>query len=118
MKRIIGFLLLVIFNGAFCYTQQPFEISVISSSEDNDGIKFDLSVYPNPTHTFLIVTVGNFISDNLSYQLYDVNGKLLENEKLIDAETSINMVMLLPSVYFLRVSYDNTAVKTFKIAKY
>src|SRR4030042_5256555 len=33
--------------------QQPYEIFVISSSEDRYGITFELSVYPNPASTNL-----------------------------------------------------------------
>jgi hypothetical protein len=55
--------------------------------------------------------------DNLSYQLYDMNGKLLQNRKVDGNETVITMGNLVPSTYFLKVTDNQKEVKTFKIIK-
>ena len=54
---------------------------------------------------------------DLSYQLYDMNGKLLENKKVTGNETSIVMSNLVPATYFVKVTEGNKEVKTFKIIK-
>jgi hypothetical protein len=41
----------------------------------------------------------------------------LENKKLDDIETNIQMDKLAPSFYFLKVTDNNQEVKTFKITK-
>ena len=97
--------------------QQPYEIFVISSIEERYGITLQLSVYPNPASTNLKLISVNCTTGNLTYQLYDANGKLLENKKLDDVETNIQMDKLAPSVYFLKVTDNNKEVKTFKIIK-
>ena len=97
--------------------QQPYEIMVISSSEDIYGINLELSVYPNPTSEYLKLKVVNYTNGNLTYQLYDVNGKLLENKEIDGVVTNIQMNMLVPSIYYLKVSANNIEVKTFKIIK-
>jgi hypothetical protein len=97
--------------------QQPYEIFVISSIEDRNGINLELSVYPNPAGTYLKLVSVNCTTRNLTYRLYDANGKLLENKKLDDVETIIQIGKFAPSIYFLKVADNNKEVKTFKIIK-
>ena len=97
--------------------QQPFEISVVTGLEEAKGINLICSVYPNPTTYFLTLKVENYDKENLSYQLYDVSGKLLENKKLDGTETSIVMSNLVPATYFLKVTQNTIEVKTFKVIK-
>jgi hypothetical protein len=59
----------------------------------------------------------DYTPGNFSYQLYDLNGKLLENKKLEKCETIISMDELARSVYFLKVIDNKTEVRTFKIVK-
>ncbi|MBL7138786.1 MAG: T9SS type A sorting domain-containing protein [Bacteroidales bacterium] len=95
--------------------QQPYEIYSIGIEETEGQIL--LTVYPNPTTDFLILKVENYDNENLFYQLYDISGKLLENEKLGGNETSIDMSNFLPATYFLKVIDNNKEIKTFKIIK-
>jgi hypothetical protein len=97
--------------------QLPYEIFIIHNSEDNYEICIELSVYPNPVGDRLRLIVVNGTSGNLTYQLFDVNGKLLENKKLDYIETEIPTDMLAPSVYLLKVTDNMKEVKTFKIIK-
>ena len=97
--------------------QQPYEIFVISSNEGRYEINLELSVYPNPTSVYLKLISTNYTTGNLTYQLCDINGKLLESKKLDDAETYIQMDKLIPTVYFLKVTDNNKEIKTFKIIK-
>jgi hypothetical protein len=98
--------------------QQPYEIMVISSIEDKYVISLELSVYPNPVSDYLILKAKDNTSFNLTYRLFDTNGKLLENKKLDGPETNILMDKLAPSIYYLKVSDNDKEVKTFKIIKY
>lgn len=95
--------------------QQAFEISVFTGQEDIKGIGLTVSAYPNPTTDFLNLDVENQYNTNLSYQLFDMNGKLLETKKLKGDHTIIGMSHLAPSIYFLKVIQNNKVVKTFKI---
>jgi len=98
--------------------QQPYEIFDIGNAVDDYGISLELSVYPNPASDYLMLKVKNYTSGNLTYQLYDANGKLLENKEVVDAETTIQMNELSPAIYYLKVNDNDTEVKTFKIVKY
>jgi len=97
--------------------QQPFEISVVTGIEEALGISLEIMVYPNPTTDFLTLSVDNFEVSNLSYYLYDINGRLLETQKLEGKQTSIAMSNLVPATYFLKVSEGRKELRTFKIIK-
>ena len=105
-------------NGSVAQgVQQPFEISVVTGIEEAKGINLMVSAYPNPTTDFLTLKVENYDNTNLSYQLLDMNGKLLESKKLECNQTSIVMSNLVPATYFLKVIQGEKEVKTFKIIK-
>jgi hypothetical protein len=100
--------------------QQAYEFFVVTGLEEATGIMLNLSVYPNPTTDFLTLKVDvstqlNFQS--MSYQLYDLNGKLIENKNLTGNEASIDMKNRVPASYFLKVIDVNKEVITFKIIK-
>ena len=97
--------------------QQPYEISVITAIEQAQGINLSVRAYPNPTTDYLTLSISEFDISNLSYQLYDMNGKLLQSEKITGNQTSIVMSNLVPATYFVKVIQGNKEVKTFKIIK-
>jgi hypothetical protein len=49
--------------------------------------------------------------------LYDMNGKLLQSEKIAGKQTSIVMSNLVTATYFVKVVQGNKEVKTFIIIK-
>ena len=97
--------------------QQSFEISVVTAIEEAKGINLSVSAYPNPTTDYLTLRIEEFDISNVSYQLYDINGKLLKNEKITGNQTSIVMSNLVPATYFVKVLQESKVVKTFKIIK-
>lgn len=96
--------------------QQAFEISTTIGIEET-GIQLVCSAFPNPTVDNLLLTVVNNLNDDLSYQLFDLNGKLIDANSIHSENTTINMESLPPAGYFLKVKQDNTEIKTFKIIK-
>jgi hypothetical protein len=97
--------------------QQPYEISVVTAIEEAKGIDLMVSAYPNPTTDFLILSIDNFEIRNLSYQMFDMNGKILQNGKITDKLTNISLGNYVSAVYFLKVADANREIKTFKIIK-
>ncbi len=102
--------------------QQPYEISVVTGIEESKGINLSVSAYPNPTTDYLTLTINDNVKTRhalslLSYQLYDMSGKLLQSEKITGNQTSIVMSNLVPATYFVKVIQSNKEVKTFKIIK-
>ncbi|MDP2386351.1 MAG: T9SS type A sorting domain-containing protein [Bacteroidota bacterium] len=105
-------------NGSVAQgVQQPYEISVVIGLADAVDISLSFSVYPNPTTDFLKLNTGNYKSQNLLYQLSDMNGKILESKKTQPVETTISMLNNASGIYFLKVMDNNNELKTFKIIK-
>jgi hypothetical protein len=96
--------------------QQPYEISTVTGIEVED-VTLDYAVYPNPTAGMLRLVISAPDPEDFSFQIYDLNGKLLGNKKITGNETDISMDHLPGSVYFLKVIRDNSKVKVFKIVK-
>ncbi|MGB0882451.1 MAG: T9SS type A sorting domain-containing protein [Vicingaceae bacterium] len=97
--------------------QQPYEISVITGI-NKTTIHLEMSVYPNPTTNYLSLKVGSEKLESLTYQLIDLQGKVIENTKVTANNTTIKMEALPKAIYFLNVSDNNQLVKTFKIIKH
>lgn len=105
-------------NGSVAQgVQQPYEISVVTALEEAKDIALSFLVYPNPTYDFLKLKVENYISENLTYLLYDISGKSIESKKIEGTEATIPMESLATGTYFLKVTEGNKDLKTFKIIK-
>jgi len=104
-------------NGSVAQgVQQPFEISVVLGLEEAEGISLNLSAYPNPATDRLTLKADHY--DSLSFQLFDLNGRLLLNKKINSNETNITMLDYQFGVYLLKVFRYNKEIKTFKILKH
>jgi hypothetical protein len=96
--------------------QQPFEISVATGIETNT-INLDLSVHPNPTSSYLKLKIENLELENVSYQLHDMQGRVIESGIVSNNVTNINLEEQPKATYFLKVTENNQNVKTFKVIK-
>lgn len=105
-------------NGSMASgVQQPFEISGVLGVDDLLGINLNLLAYPNPTTDFLNLTVANMDYKNLSYQLFDLNGRLLAHKSLKNNSSKIMMKQFPSAVYFLKIFDNQKLVRLFKIIK-
>jgi len=96
--------------------QQPFEIVTLSGAEFT-SIKLEAMVYPNPTTTNVTLKITNFNLDQVSYLLFDMNGRVLNEGKIVSEETVIDMDRYAVATYLLKVNSDSKQLKTFKIIK-
>jgi hypothetical protein len=100
--------------------QQPIEISVVVGI-DKPGITLNISAYPNPTTNILYLEVDASFSQNnqsLRYQLFDLSGRMLASEEIVNDVTTIVTSQLNPATYFVKVLGDDKELKTFKVIKY
>lgn len=95
--------------------QQPFEIYSLGLNESS--IQFNLTAFPNPTTDFLNLNVSNFNGENLSFQLVDLNGKIIQNKQITEVETEISMSELPSANYFIYLFLNHQKVQSFKIIK-
>ena len=77
----------------------------------------ELVAYPNPTNNALTLNIGNYNNEKLTYQLYDMQGKLLDSKQVVNNSTTIGMQDLPVSTYLLNVLDNNAVIKTFRIVK-
>ena len=104
-------------NGSVAMgVQQPYEISIVTGIEATN-INLELSVYPNPTTDRLTLAVKDTELNNLKFQLYDLSGKLIQQDQLREQNTQISMQNLAAATYLLKVTDSNKVVKTFKIIR-
>jgi hypothetical protein len=105
-------------NGSVAQgVQQPYEISIVTGIEEAKDISLEILVYPNPATEFVKLKIENYEVQNLRFQLYDINGSLLQDNKVEDNETIIVMINYVSATYFLKVTDKNKVIKTFKIIK-
>ena len=105
-------------NGSACQgVQQPYEIYKVTSVDEAKDLNINLSAFPNPTFDNLTLKIESESTKNLSYLLFDMNGKLLATQKLDGAETKIAMNNYAAATYFIKITENNNTLKTFKIIK-
>ena len=97
--------------------QQPYEISVITAVENTRDINLECLVYPNPTRGLVKLFVTFSVNRNLRFQLYDLNGVILQDMKVDSDVTEISLEKQPSSVYFMKVISNNQEIKVFKIIK-
>jgi len=106
-------------NGsAWQGVQQSYEISDISGIAES-SIQLELAAYPNPTTDLLYLKVKNSDERQMVYNLYDMQGKLLLSEKILENVSTINMANYFPSTYILSIqdTKSNKKLKTIQIIK-
>jgi len=97
--------------------QQPYEIYAVGVPEEASGFKLICSAFPNPAVDLLLLKVENYDNKKLSYQLYDISGKLLESKKITCDKTSVSIGNYTSAAYVLKVTGNNKEIKVFKILK-
>ena len=104
-------------NGSVAQgVQQAYEIYNVGIKETE--LNISLSIFPNPTAANLTLQVSNYNNEKLSYQLYDMQGKLLNNGKIVAQQTKIEMTSLPTAAYYVNVvNQENQKVQSFKIIK-
>ncbi|MDP1727554.1 MAG: T9SS type A sorting domain-containing protein [Bacteroidota bacterium] len=92
------------FNG--CYTNSDSAIlNVWPTGIEPYYYQKSFVIYPNPSDEQLSIEVNNFFGD-MDYSISDAQGKMLVNGKINNKITLVNMGLLSPGLYFVRVGND------------
>ena len=97
--------------------QQPFEISVLTNLVELNGQSFEAQLFPNPTIDQLTLSIKDFPVDDMTYLLYDLQGRQLAREPLQTEQTEILVSHLPAATYFLHIVQDQQVVTIFKFLK-
>jgi len=95
--------------------QQTYQIFSLGINQSE--LNISLAVFPNPTYDNLTIEVKEFNNENLSYELFDIQSKLLAKGLITSKQTQINLINLPPSAYFMQISQKNKKIQSFKIIK-
>jgi len=96
--------------------QQVYEVYNLGINETT--LSISVVVFPNPTTDEVTLQMSNYNNEKLSYQLFDLQGRLLSNYPIEAQQTQIKMNSLPVATYFLNVvSQENKKVQSFKIIK-
>ena len=82
---------------------------------DDHAPNYDAIVYPNPTPDVLKIRASAF--ENVTYTLYDAQGKLILQDVLTAIETSVQVSELTQGAYTLILNNETQNLKTFKLIK-
>jgi hypothetical protein len=112
-------------NGSNILTQGMHQSKLlIDAIEEIELTGLEISAFPNPTNEFINLKVHQLLTGQpsemwkeFSFELYDMNGRVIIQKHIVSPETIIQMDSYVPSTYFLKVMFDNKEVKTFKIIK-
>lgn len=104
-------------NGSVALgVQHAYEIFTVGIKETE--LNISLSIFPNPTADNLTLQISDYNNENLSYQLFDMQGKQISNGQITAQQTQIDMTGLPTATYFVNiVNPENKQVQSFKIIK-
>ena len=94
--------------------QQAYEL--FSVGVEQTDLHISLTVFPNPTSHNLTLQIQD-LQQNLSYQLTDAMGHILDQKTMTTKSTSIPMEHYAAATYFLNIKQKNKTIKAFKIIK-
>lgn len=96
--------------------QQAVEIFTLSNTNFT-ALTLSAVVYPNPANDKIVLSLRDSSIKELSYVLYDLNGKVLYSGLVQQSETRIALHSLQRGIYILKVNKNNNELKTFKVIK-
>ena len=76
---------------------------------------YEAIIFPNPTQDVLNIRTSAF--ENVTYTLYDAQGKLVMQDILSAEQTPIQVSQLAPGSYSLTLHNQTQNLKTFKLVK-
>lgn len=104
-------------NGTNRLTQgllQP-QLSFVTEI-DELGETWDLSIYPNPTATSLLIHTSSTF-ERADFILTDLKGTVIQKGQIQNKETLLDCGSLEASTYLLQILLPNKKHKTFKVTK-
>ena len=96
--------------------QHAYEIFTVGIKET--ALNISLTAFPNPATENLTLQISDYNNEQLSYQLFDMQGKLLSYGQITAQQTLIDMNGLPSATYYINVvNQENKKVQSFKIVK-
>ncbi|MFM1841201.1 MAG: hypothetical protein RIR47_1250 [Bacteroidota bacterium] len=92
--------------------QQSYTINEIASK-----LILRVALFPNPTSNLVYFKVENLNYKNLSYRLYDINGRLITSGKILNDQTVLSLQNFPSNIFIVKVFRGELEEQSFKIFK-
>ena len=102
-------------NGVNTLTQGFHQTNWNFVGLENHAPEYEATIFPNPTSKILNIRTSAF--DNVTYTLYDAQGKLIMQNILSAEQTPIQVGQLATGKYSITLDSKNQKLKTFKLIK-
>jgi hypothetical protein len=96
---------------------QGFNQGLLLITAIDDVKNNNVSIQPNPTSDFAIIKLDDQNLSNAQYTLTDINGKVIQQNKIENKQTFVSFQDLANATYFIQVVTNNQKAKTFKVIK-
>lgn len=96
--------------------QVAFEITTLSVNE-SDTNENGILLYPNPFRDLLYLDFTSNSYRDSNYQLFDAQGKLIRQDKIIQSKSELNFSDLPSAMYIIKINQEGRDIKIFKIIK-
>ncbi len=98
--------------------QQAYTITVINAvGETAARIELRANIFPNPSTEQVQLHIEGDLPEDLQYQLFDANGRLLQTNRIATSQTSIALDNVAAATYYLKVLHGTAELKQFKVVK-
>jgi len=101
---------------------QQSKLTIIGIDESKIDQEIDIAIYPNPSNGIVNLVIDNTLMNSNSlpnrYIIYDIQGKLLSNEPILENRTVVDLQLFMGSIFYLKVLNTKTLwFQTFVIQK-
>jgi hypothetical protein len=76
-----------------------------------------IQIWPNPVSNNLFIQIDDKPVTDASYKVLDLNGQLVENNRIASSNTIIDMQKYPSGIYVVKIIYSNKKSVNFKIIK-
>jgi predicted CoA-binding protein len=76
-----------------------------------------VALFPNPTSNLVYFKVENLNYKNLSYRLYDINGRLITSGKILNDQSVVSLQNFPSNIFIVKVFRGELEEQSFKIFK-
>ena len=89
------------------------EVPTLGVAEN--GIEKIFGIYPNPASELFTITHNSKKGDDISLMIYDILGNLMEQDKLTNQISQIDISAIPSGMYFVSLIENNSLLNTRKL---
>jgi hypothetical protein len=89
----------------------------ITTIEELPESEFSITAFPNPANDFVYLKSNLNESDDVYFTMFDLNGKIVMQDKINSTLEKVSFRALKSGVYFIKISLNNKEMKTIKVIK-